>query len=294
MTLRDVIAQGGNVHPPAWLPDNLVYETMTGSVAYAVASDTSDVDVYGVCIPPKDLVFPHLAGEIHGFGQQLKRFDNWQQHHIKAGGKEWDFQVYGIVNFCHLVMMCSPNMVDALFTPQRCVLTMTAIGAYLREYRRDFLCKKAWHSFKGYAFQQLAKIRTKKPKEDSKRAASVAQHGYDVKPAYHVVRLMLEAEMILTEHDLDLERHAAQLRDIRAGNWTLQRVEDFFQDKERALESTYNESKLRYHPDESRIREHLLHCLEMHFGNLASAVTPVRDETALLQQIAELTKHFQR
>lgn len=294
MSLREVIAQGGNVHPPAWLPDNLVYETMTGSVAYAVSSDTSDIDVYGVCIPPKDLVFPHLAGEIHGFGQQLKRFDNWQQHHIKAGGKEWDFQVYGIVNFCHLVMMNNPNMVDALFTPRRCVLSVTAIGEYLREHRRDFLSKKAWHSFKGYAFQQMAKMRTRKPEEGSKRAESVEQHGYDVKFAYHVVRLMLEAEMILTEHDLDLERHAAQLRDIRAGNWTLPRVEQFFQDKERALENTYNESKLRYRPDEPLIKEHLMHCLEMHFGDLSSTVTPVRDETLILQQIAELTKHFQR
>ena len=46
MSLRGVIDAGGKLHPPSWLPDNLCYETMMGSVAYGVSSDTSDVDVY--------------------------------------------------------------------------------------------------------------------------------------------------------------------------------------------------------------------------------------------------------
>lgn len=34
-------------HPPKWLPDNIHYEVIMGSVAYGVSSDTSDMDVYG-------------------------------------------------------------------------------------------------------------------------------------------------------------------------------------------------------------------------------------------------------
>jgi hypothetical protein len=37
-----------------------------GSVAYCVSSDTSDVDVYGWSIAPKDDLFPHLRGEVPG------------------------------------------------------------------------------------------------------------------------------------------------------------------------------------------------------------------------------------
>ena len=66
---------GAKVHPPSWLPESLCYETMMGSVAYGVSSESSDIDVYGICIPPKEMVFPHLAGEIFGFWAQLKRFE---------------------------------------------------------------------------------------------------------------------------------------------------------------------------------------------------------------------------
>jgi uncharacterized protein len=68
------------ISPPTWLADNIHYETIMGSMAYGVSSDTSDCDIYGFAIPPKEMVFPHLAGEIFGFGRQKKRFDQWQQH----------------------------------------------------------------------------------------------------------------------------------------------------------------------------------------------------------------------
>ena len=38
------------IRPPKYLPTNTMYETIMGSVAYGVSSDTSDMDVYGFCI----------------------------------------------------------------------------------------------------------------------------------------------------------------------------------------------------------------------------------------------------
>jgi uncharacterized protein len=55
------LAEQGLVRPPRWLPGNVQYETIMGSVAYGVSSDTSDIDVYGWAIPPQDDVFPHLT-----------------------------------------------------------------------------------------------------------------------------------------------------------------------------------------------------------------------------------------
>ena len=72
------------IHPPKWLLSNCAYLTVMGSQAYGVSSDDSDLDVYGFCVPPKDLVFPHLAGEIPGFGQQIQRFDQWQEHKVQS------------------------------------------------------------------------------------------------------------------------------------------------------------------------------------------------------------------
>lgn len=72
------------LRPPRWLPGNVQYETIMGSVAYGVlARDASDVDVYGWAIPPKDDVFPHLRGEIPGFGTPRKRFEVFQEHHVQ-------------------------------------------------------------------------------------------------------------------------------------------------------------------------------------------------------------------
>ena len=61
MSTLQRLTDRGLVKPPRWLPANVQYETIMGSVAYGVSSDTSDVDVYGWAIPPKEDVFPHLA-----------------------------------------------------------------------------------------------------------------------------------------------------------------------------------------------------------------------------------------
>ena len=290
MTLRKVLASGAKLSPPDWLADNLMYETIMGSEAYGVSSASSDIDVYGICIPPKNMVFPHLAGEILGFGAQIKRFETWQEHHVAAFDQSWDFQIFGIVKFFQLAMENNPNVIDSIFTPRRCVLSSTAIGEYIREHRRDFLHKGSWHKFKGYAYSQLHKIQIKVPQ--GKRAELVDAHGYDVKFGYHVVRLLLEVEQILVHQDIDLERDREQLKAIRRGEWALERLMEWAQDKEKALEGVYHSSPLRYGPDEALIKRHLLHCLEAHYGDLSSAVVIPGEADALLAQIAELTRPY--
>lgn len=151
------LTEQGFIKPPAFLPNNVFYETITGSVAYGVSSDTSDMDIYGFCIPPKDIIFPHLAGEIMGFGTQHRRFDQYQQHHIKTDRHNYDLQIFNIVKYFNLCLGCNPNMVDTLFTPINCVVHSTAISEMVRENRKIFLSKKAWHTFKGYAYSQLHK-----------------------------------------------------------------------------------------------------------------------------------------
>jgi hypothetical protein len=135
------------------------------------------------------------------------------------------------------------------------------------------LHKGAWIKFKGYAYSQLAQIREKTSAQNPKRAASIAKHGYDLKYAVHLVRLLAEVEQILIEGDLDIERNREQLKAVRRGEWTLTQVEDYFTFKERSLEDAYIKSTLPTGPDEERVKTILLECLEMHYGNLDSAVT---------------------
>ena len=137
------------IHPPRWLADNTSYMVIMGSQAYGVSTDSSDQDIYGFAIPPKEMVFPHLAGEIPGFGRQIQRFEVWQEHHVVDHSKqvEHDFAVYSIVKYFQLCMENNPNMIDSLFVPQTCVIHSTQVGLMVRENRRMFLHKGAWHKF---------------------------------------------------------------------------------------------------------------------------------------------------
>lgn len=266
------------IHPPKWLSSNTQYLTIMGSLAYGVSSDSSDMDIYGWCIPKKELVFPHISGEIPGFGKQIQRFEQWQQHHIKdqsalsGKGQEYDFSVYSIVKYFQLCMDNNPNMIDSLFVPQTAILHISQIGNMVRENRKMFLHKGSWHKFKGYAYSQLHKMKSKNP--EGKRKELIDLHGYDVKFAYHVIRLISECEQILVEGDLDLQEKGRRehMKAIRNGEVSQEDIERWFQDKEKQLEKLYHESKLQYKPDESKIKNLLLDCLEQHYGSLSNII----------------------
>ena len=166
----------------------------------------------------------------------------------------------------------NPNMIDSLFVPRRCILHSTQVGEHIRESRKEFLHKGSWHKFKGYAYSQVHKMNTKEPDKSSTRFAMIKQYGFDVKFAYHVVRLLNEVEQIMVEHDLDLQRNREQLKSIRKGEWTRQQITEYFEDKEKYLEEIYLKSKLPHSPDEENIKKILLECLEMHYGSLENAI----------------------
>ena len=270
MSIVNKLVKKNLINPPKFLPTNIHYETIMGSLAYGVSSDSSDVDVYGFCIPPKDMIFPHLKGEILGFGRQAKRFSAYQQHHIKCDNKEYDITIYSIVKYFNLAMENNPNIIDSFYTPNNCVLHSTAIGNMVREKRDLFLHKGAYYKFKGYSFAQMHKIKTKVV--HGKRKESVDKYGYDIKYAYHLVRLLNEIQQILVEGTMDIQKNREQLKAIRRGEWTLDDVEKYFAKAESELESLYRSSTLRHSPDEKAIKELLLNCLEHHYGKLDNVI----------------------
>lgn len=286
------LTKAGLISPPSFVRSNTCYETVMGSVAFGVSDDLSDRDTLGFCIPPKEVVFPHLAGEIEGFGRHKQRFKVYQKHHIFEPSEkvEYDLNIYNIVHYFFLCMENNPNMLDSMFTPRECVLHCNRIGEMVRDNRKLFLHKGSWHKFKGYSYSQLHKMKGKNVEPGSKREKIRERYGYDVKFAYHVVRLLYEAEMILTEHDIDLRRHREHLKSIRRGEVSQDEIIRWAGEKEAALERAYEESTLRYKPDEVAIKQLLLNCLEEHYGSLQGAVTlPGQERQALvdIQKILE-------
>ncbi len=64
---------------PKFQDTTVQYEVVMGSVAYGVSRDDSDMDLYGFAIPPRDQVFPHLAGHVHGFDEEPKSPPNFSR-----------------------------------------------------------------------------------------------------------------------------------------------------------------------------------------------------------------------
>lgn len=269
------MADKGLVKPPSFVVSNLCFEAIVGSTAYGTSTDVSDQDLYGWCIPHKDIVFPHLAGYIPGFGQSPPAFNQFCQHHVidTGSGKEYDFTIYGIVRYFQLCMQCNPNMIDSLFVPDSCVKHITTVGQMVRDNRKLFLSKLAWPAFRGYSASQLHKMAIKTPQAGSKRAVNFEKHGWDTKYGMHLIRLLGEVHQILEYEDLDLQQNTEQLKAIRRGALTEVEVRNIGMQKIQNLESLYHTSQLRAKPDEAVIKQLLLDCLEHHYGSLSNCVS---------------------
>lgn len=266
MSITEKLHKAGKLPNPPLHVLSPELEVIMGSFAYGVSGKSSDMDVNAVCIPPKEMVFPHLSGMVPGFGPPLNTFQQYQQHHIDLDDKEYDLVSFSLIKFFQLAAENNPNIIDVLFVPERCITHMTEIGKLMRDNRKEFLHKGAYHKFKGYAYSQMQKIKTMKPV--GKRAELVEKFGYDTKFAYHVVRLANEAESILMTGDLDIEASKEQLKAIRAGSMTLDELVTWFKAKEAALDQLYITSTLQHSPDMEKLNRILMACLESKYGSL--------------------------
>ena len=248
--------------------DDVHREVIMGSYSYGCNDTESDMDIYAFCIPPKEILYPHLSGHIFGFDEFSENFSRgqYQKHHIEYNNKNYDITIYKITNYFKLCMNCNPNMIDSLFVPRRSVKFESDIGKLIYENRHIFLCKKAWHSFKGYAYAQMHKMKSQT--RIGKRKETIDKFGYDVKFAYHVVRLINEVEQILIDENIILDRDREILKSIRRGEWSMKDIEDYFERKEVQLDSVYVNSELNNKPRYNEIKQLLLNCLEMRYGSI--------------------------
>ena len=268
---------------------------MVGSVAYGVSDDLSDYDVNGFYIPAADKLFPHLNGHLLGFDADPKCPKCYQNHHVFDNGREYDLNIYSITQYFKLCLDNNPNMVDTLYTPRECVLHSTAVSEMVRERRDLFLHKKCWPKYKGYAYQQLHKMRGKNPEEGSKRWKLREKYGFDVKYGLHLVRLLLEAEMIITEGTIDIRRHRDHLKSIRRGETTQEDIEKWAAEKEAHLERAFESSKLRAEPERVVIKQLLIDCIEHQYGSLQALQTVKSEsnpERAAMREIHSICERY--
>lgn len=280
---------------PPWIANNTCYLTISGSISYGCADtntdEASDFDTIGICIPPKEILFPkYLLGFDPAPTLEPGESGVYEEHHINdpsargGKGRQYDLNIYNITKFFFECLKCNPNLIDSLFTREECVLHCTKAGHILRENRKMFLSKLCWNTYKQYAFSQLHKMESKKPV--GKRKEQREKFGFDVKFGYNLVRILEECDQILSEGDIDLMRSRELLKTIRRGDWTQEQVIDFCHRKEKVLEEIYSKSALPAKPDAKQVRQLLVNILEHHYGSLEKYLPKAPDAAeTLLKEI---------
>jgi predicted nucleotidyltransferase len=119
----------------------VIFETVHGSRAYGLATETSDTDLRGVFVPEHAA----LAGFLQGPDQ------------VEPSPER---VLYEVRKFFRLAANCNPTVIEILFTDPRDHVAVTAEGARLLEHRRGFLSRRAGESFGNYGLAQLRRIRT--------------------------------------------------------------------------------------------------------------------------------------
>lgn len=123
---------------------DIIFETLAGSNLYGTNTPLSDKDYRGVCLQPID---------------SLIGLQPFEQYEIK---KPDDRTIYGLNKFIILAKDCNPNIVEILFAPTSgsTNIVMTDTWKKILEIKEAFISKKAKHTFSGYAYAQLARIKT--------------------------------------------------------------------------------------------------------------------------------------
>ena len=127
-----------------WLQKGTALLTVHGSHAYGLATETSDIDIKGIAVPPEK----YFLGFLHRFEQ--------------AESKNPDMTIYDIRKFFQLAADCNPNIIEVLWTEESDIISMSDIGSRIRWFRDSFLSQKAKYTFSGYAIAQLKRIKTHK------------------------------------------------------------------------------------------------------------------------------------
>ena len=125
-----------------WLHQNTILLSAHGSHAYGTNIETSDWDMRGVCIPPKEYYFSPMK--------------NFEQADKFVGV---DCSIFGLKKFVQLASNNNPNVLEILYTHPSEHVIKTSIGQKLINNRDMFLSKKARWTFSGYAIAQLKRIK---------------------------------------------------------------------------------------------------------------------------------------
>lgn len=285
-----------------FVKENLIYKCLVGSKAYGLDTPTSDTDIKGICILPKEYYFG------------LNRFEQ--------DDSEKETSIYSLQKFMRLAADCNPNIIEMLFVDRNDILFINDYGKILLHNRNMFLSKRAKFTFSGYAFAQLKRIKghrkwivnpqvkpdrldffkeildsatgkkhvkffdneyeaaykkytqyeTWKAERNTSRAELEQKYGYDTKHASHLLRLLrMGCEILETGQVIVKRPDREDLLGLKMnGNRTYEELIAEAEGYEKRLEELYENSSLPKYPDFKSINELCIELTEAFIRQKAS------------------------
>lgn len=201
---------------------HILFKSTIGSHAYGTATETSDLDLRGVFIYPKDLWF------------SIRPLSDTLEH--EGDDVDWE-----LLKFIRLALQGNPNVLECLFSP---LITYThEFFQPLVDNRHQFLSQRLYRTYRGYALAQKKKF----------------EHSAQInwKHAAHCVRLLSAGKYALNNNDLlvHLGTNASEYVGIRAGEMSRDEFLTLYTRLEGALDKAFQETNLPEEPNEAFVQE---------------------------------------
>jgi predicted nucleotidyltransferase len=216
-------------------PDNIILEGVTGSTAYGLANENSDIDIKGVYLLPLEKVLEM----------------NFNQDHTTKDHTDPDWVYHEVGKFMKLVMSGNPTVTELLYLEE--YTHLTPIGQLLIDNRDAFLSTAAIDkAYRGYAFSQAKKLNNR---------TEQGLDGYDsslknrfAKHTRHCFRLLMQARQLLETGTLNVRVTPEQREYLFAmGEKTADEVVEEFMRQDREFDSI--KSVLPDEPDKERLNK---------------------------------------
>jgi hypothetical protein len=217
---EDLAAEAAVAERELW--DHVVYRCVTGSQAYGLAGEGSDVDRRGFYLPPADLQW-----SLYGVPEQLENRETEEVY--------WEIRKY-----LTMALKADPNVLESLYTPL--VETCAPIAAELRENRARLLSRLMYKTYNGYTLSQFRKL-----EQDLRTTGQLKW-----KHAMHLIRLLLAGIAALSTGEIAVrvpDGHRERLLAIRRGEIPWREVDAWRLDLHRQFDAAFERSPLPERPD---------------------------------------------
>jgi len=228
--------------------ESLIHIFVGGSELHgAKVMGTDDLDIYGVYLEPPELVL----------GLDRFEFFVWSTagSERRNGPDDIDICLYSLRKWAGLAAKGNPTALHFLFASN--YAPRPNLWEYILSDKQVFLSRKAASQFRGFADAQIRRLQGIGTGKKGQRHELIGEHGYDIKAAMHVIRLLNEGIELMRSGVITLPRPEKDLLvTIRTGKYgSLEQILDLASRLFAQLEQAESQSILPEKVEKLKISE---------------------------------------